>query len=242
MKSQILNIAIVEDNDDLREELSFFLTANGCRVWESRSAELFWRQLHAEPTDIVLIDVGLPGEDGYGIVQHLSQLNRYGLIMLTARGSQNDKLSGLQSGADLYLIKPINFSKLLEQINDLWQRLLGDDTRILKDSSNVPFVPVSSERKPDFQLDRANFQVNMVGQSAIALTPIEFSLMERLLDFPEQVQSKQDLYDHLWGDNDVELHRVDVVLSRLRAKFRARGVKLPIRSIFGKGVVYKPNG
>ena len=162
--------------------------------------------------------------------------------MLTARGSQNDKLSGLQSGADLYLIKPINFSKLLEQINDLWQRLLGDDTRVLKDSSNVPFVPASSEIKPDFQLDRANFQVNMVGQSAIALTPIEFSLMERLLDFPEQVQSKQDLYDHLWDDNDVELHRVDVVLSRLRAKFRARGVKLPIRSIFGKGVVYKPNG
>ena len=239
MTSRVLNIAIVEDNNDLREELSFFLKANGFNVWEASSAELFWRQLHVELTDIVLIDVGLPGEDGYGIVQHLSQLNRYGLIMLTARGSQSDKLAGLQHGADLYLIKPVNYAKLVAQINTLWQRLAAEDSREIKD---LPNVAAKSTESLNWQLDKANFQVNMVGQSAIALTPIEFALMERLLDFPEQVQSKQDLYDHLWGDHDVELHRVDVVLSRLRAKFRARDVRLPIRSIFGKGVVYKPNG
>ncbi|MBU1295818.1 MAG: response regulator transcription factor [Gammaproteobacteria bacterium] len=232
------NIAIIEDNEDLRDELKFFLGANGYRVWESSSAELFWRQLHAEPTDIVLIDVGLPGEDGYGIVQHLSKLGRYGLIMLTARGSQNDKLLGLQSGADLYLIKPINFSKLIEQINVLWQRLLANNVMSSNDLSET-----SGDLKieSDFQLDRANYQVNIVGQSAIALTPIEFSLMSKLLENQGLVQSKQDLCDYLWmDDKEVELHRVDVVLSRLRAKFRSHGVKLPIRSIFGKGIVYKP--
>src|SRR5690606_23653772 len=88
-------LAIIEDNQDLREELVFYLEAKGYAVWGVSSAEAFWRELHGRPADIVLIDLGLPGEDGFSVIDYLRQLSNFGLIVISARGSSQEKLRGL---------------------------------------------------------------------------------------------------------------------------------------------------
>lgn len=80
----------------------------------TRSAEAFWRQLHSHPVDIVLVDIGLPGEDGFSVLNYLHELGHYGLVVVSARGQQQDKLQALSLGADAYLIKPVNFAHLAE--------------------------------------------------------------------------------------------------------------------------------
>src|SRR5690606_22281232 len=81
------------------------------------------RELHGRPADIVLIDLGLPGEDGFSVITYLRQLSEFGLIVISARGSSQDKLRGLDLGADLYLVKPVNFAQLVRDIEALWQRM-----------------------------------------------------------------------------------------------------------------------
>ena len=105
-----LRLAIIEDNPDLLDELLAWLGYRGFEVWGTRSAEAFWRQLHSHPVDIVLIDIGLPGEDGFSVLSYLHELGHYGLVVVSARGQQQDKLQALSLGADAYLIKPVNFA------------------------------------------------------------------------------------------------------------------------------------
>lgn len=107
-----LRVAIVEDSADLLDELLAFLRHRGFDAWGVRSAEAFWRQLHRDPVDIVLIDIGLPGEDGFSVLDYLHEIGHFGLVVITARGHEQDRLQALNAGADLYLIKPVNFSDL----------------------------------------------------------------------------------------------------------------------------------
>lgn len=102
-----LRLAIIEDNADLLDELLAWLGYRGFEVWGTRSAEAFWRQLHSHPVDIVLVDIGLPGEDGFSVLNYLHELGHYGLVVVSARGQQQDKLQALSLGADAYLIKPV---------------------------------------------------------------------------------------------------------------------------------------
>lgn len=118
-----IRIAVLEDNPDLQEELVFFFEAKGYRVWGERSAEAFWKRLHANPADVVLVDIGLPGEDGLSVLKYLRGLGPYGLVVMSARGSRQDRLRGMEAGADAYLVKPVNFADLVLTIDQLWQRL-----------------------------------------------------------------------------------------------------------------------
>ncbi|MBJ7539358.1 response regulator transcription factor [Marinomonas transparens] len=237
------NIAIVEDNDDLRDDLSFFLRENGYPVWCCSSAELFWRQLHTESTDIVLVDIGLPGEDGFGVVKHLNEFKEYGLIIITARGAQKDKLNGLQSGADLYLIKPINFSVLTEKIDTLWHRICdGKASADIEHSGEIIEKNIPTEGIGiDWRLGDDCKLVTFDGAS-ISLSPQEYILLRELMSSVDQVISKLDLHQILFGHVDeVDVHRIDVLLSRLRIKLRSKEIKLPIRTLFGKGLVFRSN-
>lgn len=124
-----LRVAIIEDSADLLDELLAFLRHRGFDAWGVRSAEAFWRQLHRDPVDIVLIDIGLPGEDGFSVLDYLHEIGQFGLVVVTARGHEQDRLQALNAGADLYLIKPVNFSDLAESIQALGSRLRQQNRR-----------------------------------------------------------------------------------------------------------------
>ncbi|MBU4613059.1 response regulator transcription factor [Achromobacter sp. GG226] len=225
-------LAVLEDNQDLREELTFFLEARGYPVWGAASAESFWKILHAHPADIVLVDLGLPGEDGLSVLEYLRDLGRFGIIVITARGSQQDKLRGLDQGADLYLIKPVNFSQLAKDVDALWFRLR--DTRLSHANGQDPAAP-----RP-WRLDSLNATLTSPAGDSLHLTPQELALVGILARQTGQTFPKRQVHDEMFGtaDEAADMHRVDVVLSRLRQKAAQHKMRLPIRTVFGRGLVF----
>ena len=229
-----LRVAIIEDSADLLDELLAFLRFRGFSAWGVHSAEAFWRQLHRDPVDIVLVDIGLPGEDGFSVLEYLHEIGEYGLIVMTARGHEQDKLQAFNLGADFYLIKPVNFSVLAETIDSLGARI-------------VQQTPAHPDAAPDDEKAASSSWVlqpeSLLAPSGIALplTQQEHRLIARLMRNPSEVCRKVDLHAYLFPDEDeAELHRIDVVISRLRNKARLHGMTLPIRAIFGKGLAFIP--
>lgn len=225
-------IAVIDDNQDLREELMFFLQHRNYSVWGAESAESFWKKLHRHPADIVLIDVGLPGEDGFSVVDYLNAMQGFGLIIITARGQKQDKLRGLNLGADLYLVKPVNFAELVSVIDTLWQRI--------QNARDVPDTTV--QRRSDshtlWQL-LASSSCLQTGDACLKLSPQEYELLYILGHSAGEVFNRQTLTDLLFRHEDEpDPHRIDVILSRLRKKAKSHKVYLPIRSIFGRGLVF----
>lgn len=224
-------LAIIEDNLDLQEELVFFLKARHYPVWGVNSAEAFWRELHGSPVDIVLIDLGLPGEDGFSVIDYLRQLSEFGLIVLTARGDAQDKLRGLNLGADLYLIKPVNFARLVREIEALWTRMR--DTL----PKQRPAAPTAANR--DWTLDDASSSLTDPEGRTIKLTPQEYAFLKILQRQPGEVYAKSTVHELLFGLNAaLDTHRVDVILSRLRKKAAQHKLHLPVRTLFGRGLVF----
>ncbi|MAK56165.1 MAG: two-component system response regulator [Pusillimonas sp.] len=223
-------IAIIEDNLSLQEELVFFLESKGFAVWATHSAEVFWKRLHAAPVDIVLVDIGLPGEDGFSVLEYLRGLGPYGLVVMSARGAQADRARGLSLGADAYLVKPVNFADLAMTLVQLWQRLKQHKEQGGAVDSNTSETETWALR--DLRL------LSPQGRT-LSLTEQETRLLETLMRYPNEVCDKTYLHEHLFGFHDEpDTHRIDVVLSRLRNKARKAQFPLPIRVVFGKGIVF----
>ncbi|NLW04322.1 MAG: response regulator transcription factor [Pseudomonadaceae bacterium] len=231
-------LAIIEDNVDLQEELVFFLGSKGYSCWTAENAEVFWKKLHLQKADIFLIDIGLPGEDGFSLISHLSKLGNFGLIIITARGGKQDYLQGLNLGADLYLVKPVNFADLNEKIEALWQRIsinrLEAKSERTKDLLNKPI-----KKESGWLLDATNSSlIDPVGNKLL-VTQQEKELLEVMLNEPNQVISRLFIDKQLFKHHeDQDIHRVNVIISRLRKKAREQGFNFPIRSVFGKGLVF----
>jgi len=228
-----LRVALIEDNEDLRDELLFFLRHRGYSAWGVASAEAFWKELHRNPVDIVLVDLGLPGEDGFSVVQYLHSMGSYGLIILTARGGEQERLRGLNLGADLFLVKPVNLARLGASLHTLGARLHSGEGG--QESGRTRL----DDPHGQWQLGVEDVCLKSPSDKPLALSPQEFELLKILMHSANQIFSKEALHDLLFEYADAkELHRVDVILSRLRSKAKAQGVSLPIRSVFGKGVVF----
>lgn len=234
-------LAIIEDNQDLLEELIFFLEAKGHDVWGVNSAEAFWRELHGRPADIVLVDLGLPGENGFSVIEYLRRFSAFGLIVITARGSAEDKLKGLELGADLYLVKPVNFARLVLDIEGLWERMRE---KAPVAPAAEPAVAVSTAAAPAdstqvWELDAARHILVAPDGRNLKLTPQEYALLEILQAHPGEVHTKRVLHDLLFGMSpEVDTHRIDVILSRLRQKALQENVRIPVRTLFGRGLVF----
>lgn len=231
-----LRLAIIEDNPDLLDELLAWLGYRSFEVWGTRSAEAFWRQLHSHPVDIVLIDIGLPGEDGFSVLSYLHELGHYGLVVVSARGQQQDKLQALSLGADAYLIKPVNFAHLAETLTALGARLQQD-----RPAPQQPeMASAAPAPAPATGLWRLH-EDKLISPDArtLELTQQEYRLVELLMRNRNEVCSKLDLHACLFAhESEPDLHRIDVVVSRLRHKARQQGIHLPVRAIFGKGLAF----
>ena len=226
-----LRLAIIEDNADLLDEL---LAAGLSRLrGVGARAEAFWRQLHSHPVDIVLVDIGLPGEDGFSVLNYLHELGHYGLVVVSARGQQQDKLQALSLGADAYLIKPVNFAHLAETLTALGARLRrpSGGSACGGDRHAAGRLPGSWRLQED----------KLISPDArtLELTQQEYRPVQLLMRNRNEVCSKLDLHACLFShESEPDLHRIDVVVSRLRHKARQQGIHLPVRAIFGKGLAF----
>ena len=205
-------ILIVEDEVAIREFEAINLNRVGYETVEAGSGEEALEIFDGDAAgfDIALIDVMMPGMDGFELVKHLrARSSSLGIIMLTAKSQEMDKISGLMLGADDYVTKPFSPTELLARVDSLYRRVAAN-----KKPSSGGNELISGE----FVLDLRRRTLQKSGKN-IELTQVEFQIMEYFFAHPETAVSRKDILDTVWGANYFgEEKIVDVNIRRLRMK------------------------
>ncbi len=228
------HIGIVEDNEDLRENLEFFLRAKGYIVWSAGRAESFTRQFGVARTDIALIDLTLPDEDGLDLVARLGVRDHRGLIVLTARGDLETKLHAMRVGADHFLVKPVDLRELEVTIETTWRRIQGHAPAAPERPADSPHAETAT-----WTFDPLDLVLTSPTTGRLELSGTEATLVGVLSARPGELFRKDEILASVYpGEQISDFHRIEVVLNRLRQKARSQGIVLPIRSVFAKGLVF----
>ncbi len=242
--NRVPRIAIVEDDQDLLQNTLEFLAVAGYPVWGAASAEAFFRRFVAEPVEVVVLDIGLPGEDGLSVAQLLAANRAVAVIILSARDSVEDRLAGLRAGADRYLVKPVNLMELAANIDAVAKRqganaqtlfALPQQARPVRRSTDqVDGAPAS------WRLAIQDWVLIAPDGRRLQLTAREFALLHRLIVVQGQAVPKKALADEIFGARIVNsAERINVLLARLRKKAaKTLGEELPIRTAHQIGYAF----
>ncbi len=217
-----MRLLLIEDDAPLRLSLALRLEADGFRVDQAADGENGLFQAREYPVDLAIIDLGLPKINGIEVVKSLRADGKtLPILILTARTSWQDKVTGLEAGADDYLAKPFEYPELNARIKALLRRSM-------KAASNlVSFGPLG--------LDLAAQTAQLQGQ-ALDLTSFEFRVLEMLVRERARVVTKQELSDYLYPhDEDRDSNVLEVLVGRLRRKLDPEGTLQPIATLRGRG-------
>ena len=221
-------VLLVEDDADIRRGLETVLTRAGLAVLHAPDGRTGLRAVHAERPDVVVLDIGLPGMDGWQVLERLRDLSDLPVLLLTARGAEAEKVRGLRAGADDYLTKPFGNAELVARVQALLRRGTGTPPPELYDDGTV-------------RLDTAARTV-LVGGEEARLSPTEFRLLAYLVRNTGQVVTPNQLLDRVWGDpTGVGPERVKFAVLRLRRRLGwSDPVSSPIQAVRGMGYRYRP--
>ena len=225
------DILVVEDDRAIRDMLNFVLAQHRFNIIESNDAESAQQRILQKPPNLILLDWMLPGQSGIDFAQQLRadpNTRDIPIIMITAKGEEIDKVSGLNSGADDYITKPFSPRELIARIKAVLRR--GTHT----DDQEV--VAISG-----LTLNRSLHQVKAHGHP-LDLGPTEFKLLHFLMQHPERVYGRDQLLDRVWGrDVFVEERTVDVFVRRLRKTLEPHGFDKFVETIRGVGYRFSAN-
>jgi two-component system, OmpR family, phosphate regulon response regulator PhoB len=221
-------VLIVEDEAPLAEMLRYNLEAEGFRVSHAETGEEAEIMVAEERPDLVLLDWMLPQVSGIELCRRLRtkpETRAIPIVMLTARGEEGDRIRGLSTGADDYVVKPFSLPELMARVKAILRRASPDR--------------MSEQLKAgDIELDRVAHRVTR-GLREIRLGPTEFRLLEFLMESPGRVLSRTQLLDGVWGrDAFVDERTVDVHIGRLRKALIRGKERDPIRTVRGAGYVF----
>jgi len=217
-----MRLLLIEDDAILRLGLKRQLEADGYRVDLAVDGEDGLFQAREYPLDLAIVDLGLPKVNGLTVVQTLRAEGRtLPILILTARGSWQDKVTGLEAGADDYLVKPFEYPELAARVKALLRRSL-------KAASDVLTLGALSM---DFSAQTAS-----LNGMALGLTTFEYRVLEYLVRERARVVSKQELSDYLYPrDEDRDSNVLAVLVGRLRRKLDPDGLLTPIETLRGRG-------
>lgn len=220
-------IMIVEDESAIRDMLNFTLSAANYKVVEAHNAEQAWQMLSGDKMpDCLLLDWMLPGVSGIDLAQRIRNQDKFSamaIILLTARGEENDQVQGFETGVDDYVVKPFSPRALVARIKSLLRRQNPD--------VNVAEILEQGALKLD--LSSYRFSVNGV---EVKLGPTEFKLMQFFMSHPDRVYTRMQLLDHVWGEHVVvEDRTVDVHIRRLRKILEPMKQAEVIQTVRGAG-------
>jgi two-component system response regulator MprA len=220
-----MRILVVDDDPEILSLLKRGLAYDGYEVDAAKDGtEALAKARDSEP-DLVVLDVMMPGLDGIEVSKRLRQASQVPILMLTAKGTVADRVTGLDSGADDYLVKPFSFDELLARVRALLRRSQPREGEVL--------------RFGDLSLDTATREVTR-GNDAIDLTVQEFELLELFMHHPRQVLSRDRIYARVWGyDFGGESNVIEVYVSYLRNKLEDGGRSRLIHTVRGVGYVLK---
>ena len=218
-------ILIVEDERPIREMIAFGLRRGGFDIREAQDATAARASIADHRPDLVLVDWMLPDMSGLELTRALKrdkETQDMPVIMLTARAEEQDKVTGLDGGADDYVTKPFSARELLARINAVLRRSSGGATDEVIDADGLV-------------LDAASHRVT-AGDRTVELGPTEYRLLSFFMTHPERVYSRAHLLDRVWGGNVyVEERTVDVHIRRLRKALEAFGYDRFIQTVRGSG-------
>jgi two-component system phosphate regulon response regulator OmpR len=232
-------VVIVDDDARIRDLLRRYLSQEGFDVLLAEDGRALDRILQRESVDLMVLDVMLPGEDGLGICRRLRQSAvKTPIIMLTAKGEDVDRITGLEIGADDYLGKPFNPRELLARIHAVLRR---------RPQAEVPGAPSSADKEVitfgAFSLDLGTRSLSKNGQN-IPLTSGEFAMLKALARHPKQALSRDRLAQLARGRDFEPFERsLDVQISRLRKMIETDPASPKvIQTVWGVGYVFVPDG
>ena len=221
------HILIVDDDPKLTEAVSWYLEAEGFRATRVANGAKALETFRADRPDAVIVDIMMPGMDGFDLCRAIRKESQVPLLMLSARDGEADKVRALNLGADDYVTKPFGAMELVARVKALLRRGgAGGGTPL-----RFPGIEILSEQRKV-----------LVGGKEITLSALEFDLLATLARRPEVVLSREQLADLAWGDDfSGDLRLVDSHIYRLREKLTAAGLDpCPIATVRGVGYAFRP--
>lgn len=217
-----MRLLLIEDDAVLRLGVKRQLESDGYRVDTAADGEDGLFQAREYPVDLAIVDLGLPKVNGLTVVQTLRAEGRnMPILILTARGSWQDKVKGLETGADDYLVKPFDYPELAARVKALLRRALKATSNVLKLGA--------------VELDFSAQAARLHGET-LELTTFEYRVLEYLVRERARVVSKQELSDYLYPhDEDRDSNVLEVLVGRLRRKLDPEGTLAPIETLRGRG-------
>ena len=221
----VANILIVEDEESLAQLLQYNLEKEGYKTFRAADGEEAMLLADETPPDLVLLDWMLPKLSGIEVCRRLRasrKTRNTPILILTARAEETDRIRGLDTGADDYLVKPISMTELAARVRAVLRRVR-------------PGLAEDVVTHGDITLDRVAHRVRR-DESEIHLGPTEFRLLDHLMQNPRRVFSREQLLDSVWGaDIYVEARTVDVHVGRLRKALMQGGKPDPVRTVRSAG-------
>jgi two-component system response regulator MprA len=211
-------ILVVEDDGRLAATLERVLEAEGHDVELAEDGMEALRRAREHPPDLVVLDIMLPGLDGIGVCRRLRATAQFPILLLTALGGTEERVKGLDSGADDYLVKPFAYQELLARVRALLRRA----------------GPADHLRFADLVLEPAN-RAAWRGSRSIALTTTEFDLLQHFLRHPRQVLTREQLLDAVWGGEPESDNVVAVYVGYVRQKLEEAGEPRLLHTVRGSG-------
>jgi two-component system, OmpR family, response regulator len=233
----LAHIAVLDDEPDITELLGNYLRSHGFAVSELHSGAALMALMLNDAPALVLLDLGLPGEDGLAIARHLRELGRCGLIIVTGRGDAVDKVVGLEIGADDYITKPFDLRELLARVKAVLRRTAAEPAPA--NPAGARAAGCDRLRFAGFVLDRAARRLLGPDGNEVALTGGEFDLLALFAQHPGRVLSRDFLLEHTRGRDAAPFDRtIDVQIGRLRRKLEADPQEPQIlKSVRGAGYI-----
>jgi len=222
-------VLVVEDDMNIAELLRLYLEKNSFEVILAGNGALGVSEFERTSPDLVILDIMLPVLDGWGVCREIRAVSKVPIIMLTAKGETIDKVSGLEMGADDYLVKPFEIKELLARINAVMRRTGGETAE-----------PAGRRLVFDkLVIDMDAFELTVDG-SKVEAPPKEMELLFHLASSPNRVYTRNQLLDEVWGfDYFGDSRTVDVHIKRLREKLENVSDRWSLKTVWGIGYKFE---
>lgn len=207
-------ILIVDDDNNIAELISLYLTKECFETLIVNDGENALTAFFRFKPDLILLDLMLPGIDGYQVCREIRRENNTPIIMLSAKGEIFDKVLGLELGADDYMIKPFDSKELVARVKAVLRRYTATQSNDTPEKPSGEYIEY-----PDLIINLSNYSVIYMGKP-VDMPPKELELLYFLATSPNQVFTREQLLDHIWGYEYVgDTRTVDVHIKRLREKY-----------------------
>ena len=219
------SIYVADDEPNIRNLIALFLVNEGYDVTAFENGDDLLSAFLARPADMVILDVMMPGTDGFSLCTQLRSRGNVLIVIVSARDSEADRIAGITLGSDDYLTKPFSPMELVARVKALFRRLELDT------GQNAPQALSAG----NLSLDLASRRGAVAGKP-FDMTPTEFALMVYLLQNRDRAVSREELLKNVWKfDFEVDTRATDDVVKRLRKKLNAAGAAVRIESVWGFG-------